>query len=131
MACVHAQLPGTHAVGATAVSWAPAVAPGALVASKAPPPPVKRLVSCGCDNIIRVRLGRPHRGALRCVQRRSARCTAACAKQCTKRTAKPNCQEVYKSPGARNATPISSIAGAGVGIRHLSGRQRQTYYPVD
>ncbi|KAL6750467.1 COP-II coat subunit [Haematococcus lacustris] len=48
------KLPGNHAIGATAVSWAPALAPGALLSPKAPPAPVKRLVSCGCDNTIRV-----------------------------------------------------------------------------
>jgi hypothetical protein len=48
------QLPGTHGIGATAVSWAPALQPGALISAKAPAAPVKRLVSCGCDNTIRV-----------------------------------------------------------------------------
>ena len=48
------QLPGTHAIGVTAVSWAPAVPSGALVSSKPPGPLVKRLVSSGCDNTIKV-----------------------------------------------------------------------------
>lgn len=48
------QMPGSHAIGATAVSWAPSVAPGALVSGKAPESYVKRLVSSGCDNTVRV-----------------------------------------------------------------------------
>ena len=48
------QLPGTHAIGVTAVSWAPTVPSGALVSSNAPGPLVKRLVSSGCDNTIKV-----------------------------------------------------------------------------
>ncbi len=48
------QLPGTHAIGVTAVSWAPAVPPGALVSAKTPGQFVKRLVTAGCDNVIKV-----------------------------------------------------------------------------
>ena len=48
------QLPGGHAVGCTAVSWAPAYAPGALISGKAPTTLVKRLVTAGCDNVLRV-----------------------------------------------------------------------------
>jgi protein transport protein SEC13 len=52
--CCCLQLPGTHGIGATAVSWAPALQPGALISAKAPAAPVRRLVSSGCDNTIRV-----------------------------------------------------------------------------
>ena len=55
--CDTLQLPGTHAIGVTAVSWAPAVPSGALVSSKAPGPFVKRLVTAGCDNAIKVGAG--------------------------------------------------------------------------
>lgn len=48
------KLPGTHPIGVTAVSWSPAVPTGSLVSSKAPGPLVKRLVSCGCDNTIKI-----------------------------------------------------------------------------
>ncbi|GIM16627.1 hypothetical protein Vretimale_19194 [Volvox reticuliferus] len=49
------KLPGGHTVGCTAVSWAPANAPGALVSTKQPQSgPVKRLVTSGCDNLIKV-----------------------------------------------------------------------------
>jgi len=41
-----------HAGGVNAVSWAPDVPSGALLAQQAPPKPVKRLVSGGCDNRI-------------------------------------------------------------------------------
>lgn len=43
-----------HAVGVTAVSFSPAVPPGALVSAQGPREPVKRLVSCGCDNLIKI-----------------------------------------------------------------------------
>jgi protein transport protein SEC13 len=44
-----------HAIGVNAVSWAPAVSPGSLISSSAPTaPPVKRLVSGGCDNLIKI-----------------------------------------------------------------------------
>ncbi len=53
------QLPGSHAIGATGVSWAPSTPAGSLVTGKAGgggagAPLVKRLVSCGCDNSVRV-----------------------------------------------------------------------------
>lgn len=48
------KLPGTHAVGVTAVSWSPAVPAGALVSAKAPGGLVKRLVTAGCDNTVKV-----------------------------------------------------------------------------
>lgn len=48
-----------HPIGCNAVSWAPATAPGALLASQAPGPdgqPVKvqRFASAGCDNVIKI-----------------------------------------------------------------------------
>lgn len=43
-----------HPVGANAVSWAPAAPKGSLVGSKPPGQPIKRLVSGGCDNAIKV-----------------------------------------------------------------------------
>ena len=50
-----AKLPDAHAVGCTSVSWAPAAPPGALVTGAgAPSGAVKRLASCGCDNLIKV-----------------------------------------------------------------------------
>ncbi len=53
--CTTAQLPGTHAIGATAVTWAPALSAGAILSSKqAVSGPVRRLATCGCDNLIRV-----------------------------------------------------------------------------
>ncbi|GAX74890.1 hypothetical protein CEUSTIGMA_g2336.t1 [Chlamydomonas eustigma] len=47
------KLPGSHAIGVTAVSWSPPVPSGALVSSKTPGPFVKRLVTAGCDNMIK------------------------------------------------------------------------------
>eukprot|EP01118_Nematostelium_gracile_P000703 TRINITY_DN10732_c0_g1_i1.p1 TRINITY_DN10732_c0_g1~~TRINITY_DN10732_c0_g1_i1.p1 ORF type:complete len:309 (-),score=77.83 TRINITY_DN10732_c0_g1_i1:29-955(-) len=43
-----------HAIGVNAVSWAPAVAPGALIGSNQVPTPAKRIVSGGCDNLIKI-----------------------------------------------------------------------------
>lgn len=44
-----------HAIGVNAVSWAPAVSPGSLISSSAPnTPPTKRLVSGGCDNLVKI-----------------------------------------------------------------------------
>ncbi|OCH87118.1 vesicle budding-like protein [Obba rivulosa] len=46
-----------HAIGCNAVSWAPAVHPGALFAQAqpgAPPASVKRFASAGCDNVVRI-----------------------------------------------------------------------------
>eukprot|EP00898_Chlorokybus_atmophyticus_P000620 jgi/Chlat1/1559/Chrsp123S01839 len=48
-----AKIKNAHSIGCTAVSWAPAVAPGALVSSGASPGSVKRLVSSGCDNLVK------------------------------------------------------------------------------
>jgi protein transport protein SEC13 len=44
------QLPGTHAIGVTAVSWAPA-GPSGNPMSKAVN---KRLVTSGCDNMMKI-----------------------------------------------------------------------------
>ncbi|XP_023240973.1 protein SEC13 homolog [Centruroides sculpturatus] len=45
-----------HTIGCNAVSWAPAVSPGsALEQSNAPrPAPVKRFVTGGCDNLVKI-----------------------------------------------------------------------------
>jgi len=44
-----------HSIGVNAVSWAPAVSPGSLINTSAPTaPPVKRIVSGGCDNLIKI-----------------------------------------------------------------------------
>jgi protein transport protein SEC13 len=49
------RIPNAHAIGVNAVSWAPAVSAGSLVSSSAPTaPPVKRLVSGGCDNLVKI-----------------------------------------------------------------------------
>lgn len=45
----------THAVGANSVSWAPSVSPGGLWNSKSDATPVRRLVTGGCDNLVKVR----------------------------------------------------------------------------
>jgi len=47
-----AKINPAHPVGVTAVSWAPAAAPGSLVGEIAPP--VQKLASAGCDNTIKV-----------------------------------------------------------------------------
>lgn len=43
-----------HSIGCNAVSWAPAVAPGALLDPTGRPQPVKRIVSGGCDNLVKI-----------------------------------------------------------------------------
>ena len=48
------QIEGAHTLGATAVSWAPAEPKGSLVSGKPPGQPVKRFVSGGCDNAVKV-----------------------------------------------------------------------------
>lgn len=57
LACL--QLPGSHPIGVTAVSWSPAIPAGALVGSAQSAPNVKRLVTSGCDNTIRVGVSAP------------------------------------------------------------------------
>ena len=49
-----AKIERAHLMGATAVSWAPATPPGSLVSGGAGAPPVRRLVSCGCDNLVKI-----------------------------------------------------------------------------
>jgi hypothetical protein len=49
------QISGAHAIGVTAVSWAPAVPAGGMVSSAPPAAPVKRLCTAGCDNTVKVR----------------------------------------------------------------------------
>lgn len=53
---VLAQIPNAHAIGVTAVSWAPAVPSGSMVGSQPPSAPVKRLCTAGCDNTVKVGL---------------------------------------------------------------------------
>lgn len=55
--CVGWQVERAHAMGAMAVSWAPATPPGCLLSAKPPSNPDRRLVSCGCDNTVRVSIG--------------------------------------------------------------------------
>ena len=49
------QIEGAHPIGCTAVSWSPAAPKGSLVSSQAPGQPVRRIVSSGCDNCVKVR----------------------------------------------------------------------------
>jgi protein transport protein SEC13 len=44
----------THSLGANSVSWAPAVAPGGLWMPEMAAPPQKRIVTAGCDQLIKV-----------------------------------------------------------------------------
>lgn len=48
------QISNVHAIGVTAVSWAPAVPAGGLVASQPPAAATKRLCTAGCDNTVKV-----------------------------------------------------------------------------
>jgi len=49
------KIPQAHSIGVNAVSWAPAVSTGSLLNSSAPSaPPVKRLVTGGCDNLVKI-----------------------------------------------------------------------------
>uniref|UniRef100_A0A383W719 Uncharacterized protein n=1 Tax=Tetradesmus obliquus TaxID=3088 RepID=A0A383W719_TETOB len=48
------KISGAHAIGVTAVSWAPAVPAGGMVSSAPPAAPVKRLCTAGCDNTVKV-----------------------------------------------------------------------------
>jgi len=43
-----------HAIGVNAVSWAPAVSPGSLTNATQPTAPIKRFVSGGCDNLVKI-----------------------------------------------------------------------------
>ncbi|KAK6176805.1 protein SEC13 homolog [Patella vulgata] len=43
-----------HSIGCNAVSWAPAVTPNALFDTGNRPPTVKRIVSGGCDNLVKI-----------------------------------------------------------------------------
>lgn len=45
---------GAHTLGVLSVSWAPAVPRGSLTSGRAPGPPVRRFVSGGCDNLVKV-----------------------------------------------------------------------------
>ena len=46
-----------HTAGALGVAWAPAAPAGALTAAAAPVAPERRLATCGCDNLVKVREG--------------------------------------------------------------------------
>jgi len=48
------KLSGAHTLGALAVSWSPAASAGALVGVAQGAAPVRRLVSAGCDNTLKV-----------------------------------------------------------------------------
>jgi len=48
------RIPQAHAIGVNAVSWAPAVTPGSLLNSSSPTSYVKRFVTGGCDNLIKI-----------------------------------------------------------------------------
>ena len=51
------KISNAHTIGCNAVSWGPAVAPGALIdepGSHMANPPPKRFVSGGCDNLVKV-----------------------------------------------------------------------------
>lgn len=50
------QVEGAHTLGVLSVSWAPAVPRGSLTSGRAPGPPVRRFVSGGCDNLVKVLL---------------------------------------------------------------------------
>ena len=67
------QIDGAHTLGATAVSWAPAEPKGSLLSGKPPGHPVKRFVSGGCDNAVKVR------GYLPTCLLRHMRCVTAAA----------------------------------------------------
>jgi len=49
-----AKIERAHLMGCTAVSWAPPTPPGSLVSAGAGAPLVRRLVSSGCDNLVKV-----------------------------------------------------------------------------
>eukprot|EP01119_Soliformovum_irregulare_P008444 TRINITY_DN21560_c0_g1_i1.p1 TRINITY_DN21560_c0_g1~~TRINITY_DN21560_c0_g1_i1.p1 ORF type:complete len:308 (-),score=56.73 TRINITY_DN21560_c0_g1_i1:37-960(-) len=48
------KIPQAHQIGVNSVSWAPAIAPGSIVSGSASQTPVKRLVSGGCDNLVKI-----------------------------------------------------------------------------
>jgi protein transport protein SEC13 len=51
------QLIDAHGIGCNAVTWAPAAIPGSLVQAQGANPTVntvKKLVSAGCDNMIKI-----------------------------------------------------------------------------
>jgi protein transport protein SEC13 len=57
-----------HQIGVNSISWAPAVAPGALLrsASAAGQPPVRRFVTGGCDNLVKIWRYSPQDNQWRC-----------------------------------------------------------------
>lgn len=44
----------THPLGANSVSWAPPISPGGLWMQERAAPPAKRIVTAGCDNVLKV-----------------------------------------------------------------------------
>jgi protein transport protein SEC13 len=48
------KIDNAHAVGCTGVSWAPAAMPGSLVSGGGANADARRLVTCGCDNLVKV-----------------------------------------------------------------------------
>jgi len=52
------KIPSAHSIGVNAVSWAPAVIPGSLIEgnnpNSSPTRPPKKLVSGGCDNLVKI-----------------------------------------------------------------------------
>jgi protein transport protein SEC13 len=57
-----------HQIGVNSISWAPAVAPGALLrsASAAGQPPVRRFATGGCDNLVKIWRYSPQDNQWRC-----------------------------------------------------------------
>jgi len=49
------RIPQVHAIGVNAISWAPAVSTSSLISSvPSNAPPVKRFVTGGCDNLVKI-----------------------------------------------------------------------------
>jgi len=56
-----------HQIGVNSISWAPAVAPGALLRSGSiAQPPVRRFVTGGCDNLVKIWRHSPQDNQWRC-----------------------------------------------------------------
>ncbi len=59
-----------HQIGVNAISWAPAVAPGAMLRSIAPPqPPCKRFATAGCDHLIKIWRFMPDENQWKCEEK--------------------------------------------------------------
>lgn len=48
------KIQNAHAIGCNAVSWAPGISPEPLIEGTKPQTLVKRLVSGGCDNLVKI-----------------------------------------------------------------------------